>query len=281
MALAGQSRAADSPAFIRPLPELHVQADLKTYLLQKDNFLRQHYLVGSDIWIEPHLVSFRDRFFFLTQFNVVPGMGRQQEDVVFDPIDINFSFGPLLEYRLPWLLIQAGGEHRCFHEIDRKDFKTVYWNMVQLAAGSLNYRPERFAAELQAASEWTLRSRLSWYVMGGYFLKDFFGARRSLVNYENRNVAEGRLQVRYAFWRWQHVYATVESRSRAGYWHDRVLQQQRGYWRQETELAANYSRENRGVMLFLNYILDDYPLYAGQPRFSKDRLLETGARFFF
>jgi hypothetical protein len=285
--LAGEG-AGDGPR-LRLLPDIAFEADLRRFFLQDNPYYRRHYYIESYIYIEPQWVSWNRRLFLSTAFDVSPGMGHTLEDVVFDPMDINFAFTPFLEYRASAVSAQAGLDHRCFHEIDRKDYVTVYWNYLFAAIRSHNVRLDDMAVSAPESAPWHAADRFSWHVQAGWFLRRFFGiVRESSVNYRNNNVFEASGRGRYAFWARDAWVMSAAGKTVMGMWADSAADpERRFYWRQHFSLEASYVRERFGMMLFMSYFLDDVPGFPKnedatdlQPRFSRDGLLEIGIRVF-
>ena len=118
------------------LPQYHLTTDIFMFFNHKDSVFRQRYYLESNTDLELELLSFRDIVYSVWCFEFQTGMGKTPGNVVFDPMDINFGIVPAFEFRLPLFNMQAGLNHHCYHEIDRKDFPTVYLNKLFVAAGS-------------------------------------------------------------------------------------------------------------------------------------------------
>ncbi|MBD3392291.1 MAG: hypothetical protein GF418_09505 [Chitinivibrionales bacterium] len=287
---AARAGAADSAGAVRDpqpftfLPELHTAADISRFFFPKSNYFRDVYFLESEMLVEPVWVTYRDVAHCITAFEINPNMGEKTEwNVLFNPHAINFAITTIFEFRLKPLIVQVGEDHRCFHEIDRKEFPTVYWNMLYLAAGSHNMRAGDFGARAVSAGEWSLATRLSWYARWGVFLKGFFGiVEDSNVDFENNRVHEARFRARFGLARWRQGLLAVVGRSRVGLWREPEKEggDASAYWEQQFGFEASVHKSVRGLAFFVNYILDDIPLYRGQPRFSKDRLLEVGFRVY-
>jgi hypothetical protein len=266
------------------LPEMHMSGFLSRYLLQKNDYFTKHYFLGSNVTLEPVWVSYAKLAYFAMVFEINPGMGQKGLDnVLFDPIDINYALMTIFEFRFRPCIVHIGEDHRCFHEIDRKDFPTVYWNMLYLAAATKNYRAPGFYAQCAAENGWALLRRLSLYIRWGVFLKGFFDITiDNNVDYENNRIHEALFEGRYAYFCRQNVVLSVDSKTKAGLWKEKEIDggERKPYWEQWFGMQAAFCSQNRALMLFANYILDDIPLYRGKPRFSKDQLLEIGVRIF-
>ncbi len=271
------------------LPDVVFEADLRRFFLQRTDYARTHYYIESFIYIEPQWVSYRDVWFLATAFDVSPGMGHTPKNVVFDPMDINFAFTPFLEYRTPRLAARAGLDHRCFHEIDRKDYSTVYWNMLFAAVGSPQTRLDDMARSSKKDGPWYAYHRFSWSVQAGWFMRRFFDlVRESSVNYRNNNVFETAAEGRYAFYSAGDWVMSAAGKSALGWWADSTADpENRAYWRQKLSLEASYAPGDFGMMLFVSYFLDDvarFPMKNDpltlEPRFSRNGILELGVRVF-
>ena len=100
-------------------------------------------------------------------------MGQTPGNVVFDPMDINYGIVPTIEIATPLALVQVGLEHHCFHEIDRTELETIYWNKLYAALGSVNYRYYDQWSRLVNEANWSQKDRLAWYFRYGFFVKKF------------------------------------------------------------------------------------------------------------
>jgi hypothetical protein len=266
------------------LPEIHLSADISRFFLPKDDSFMKDYFLESEIFIEPIWASYRNFAYLITSFEVNTDMGQKRfANVLFDPRAINFAITTIFEFRPKFAILQFGEDHRCFHKIDRTEFPTVYWNMLYLAAGSTSMRPSVSGPAVISRPDWTIESRLTWYMRWGVFLKGFFDiVTDSNVDFENRRVHEGAVSIRYAAFTWRNSVFSVSSVSRIGLWDERPEYGGGGktYWQHTSGLDAAIYRGNSGCMLFVNYILDAIPDYPDRQRFSKDQLLELGIRVF-
>jgi len=266
------------------LPELHMSADISRFLLPKNAGFMKDYFLESEIFIEPVWFSARDFFYFITSFEVNANMGQKRfENVLFDPRAVNFALTTVFEFRPRFAILQIGEDHRCFHQIDRFLYPTVYWNMLYLAVGSPVMRPSEFGRFVIGSEVWTLSRRLAWHVRWGVFLKGFFGlVTDSNVDYENNRVHEMMAWTRYAVFAWRKCVFSVSSNSRIGLWEAPASYggNREIYWQQTMGAEAAIYRGHSGCMLFVNYILDAIPDYPDRQRFSKDRLLEAGVKVF-
>jgi len=207
-------------------------------------------------------------------------------NVLFDPLAVNFAFTTIFEFRFRPLMVHVGEDHRCFHEIDRKDFPTVYWNMLYLAACSRTMRMSVFGPQVVGEVEWSAERRFAWYARWGVFLKGFFDLTTdSNVDFENPRIHEAQLWLRYAVLKRRRFVLASLGRTSVGAWKDG--DEVRAYWRQVFGVENSFCGRMGGVSLFVYYFLDDMPPhqkfqspYHDDPRFSKDRLLEIGIRLY-
>jgi hypothetical protein len=117
------------------LPEYHFDFDLTTFFFHKSKYFKTRYFLENNTNLEFVLLSFRKNIYSILNVQFQNGMGQTPGNIVFDPMDINFGFSPILELRLKSVNVQIGIDHHCFHEIDKKDFATVYYNKPFLCVG--------------------------------------------------------------------------------------------------------------------------------------------------
>lgn len=269
---------------LRLFPEYYITADVSMFFLQKNDFFKERRFVESQFNFEFALFSVWDSVSLISSPRFQFGMGRTPGNVVFDPMDLDWDLTPIVEVRSFPVVLQAGLEHRCFHQIDRDNdsLPTVYWNKPFIAAGSHNMRLRDYWAGLVDSHAWSQRNRLAWSARVGYFLKEFFGiVHPGKLDSENNRIMDWRVSTRYAVYQWRSWTVHAVGVSSGGLWNPEG--DGRGlnvYWQQQTGVELSFRRGDRGALIFLNYILDDIPPHEGYPRFSKDRLLEIGISMF-
>lgn len=265
------------------LPEYHIEADIFMFLFHKNDYFKERYYLESNTNVEFVFISFRDFVYSVWEFKLQSGMGQTPGNVVFDPMDINYGIVPSSEFRIPLMNLQGGLDHSCFHEIDRKDFKTIYWNKLFCAAGSKNMRLYDYWQALTKKDGWTMENRISWYLSWGYYLRKFFGlVGEHSINGENKYLHDTKIDLRYAFYRRRSWIVNLRGASTIGYYKNLEGQPKESgcYWRLDLGIESNFRRGKKGGMFFFTYTLDRLPKYQGYPRFSKDELLQIGVRFF-
>ncbi|MCP4584205.1 MAG: hypothetical protein GY839_21545 [candidate division Zixibacteria bacterium] len=264
-------------------PQYHTETDLKYFTLHKNDYFKTRYFLEANTDFEFFLFKYRKNLYSIFWLKLQTGMGQTPGNVVFDPMDINFGLLPVVEYRLPKMNLQFGLEHHCFHEIDRQELETVYFNKLFLAAGSANMRPIKYWSNLAGQDGWTMANRVSWYAQWGYFIKDFFGlVDRGLLNDQNFNNQELLTDFRYAFYRRKSWLVNFRGQTKLGTWQKDTdgITDKKAYWRLDLGFEFSSRRGKNGAMIFINYTIDDIPPYENIPRFSKDRLLQIGVRLF-
>jgi hypothetical protein len=222
------------------------------------------------------------------------GLGDIPGNNVFSVLNIYFNISPTIELRLPHVNTVIGLEHQCIHEVDRKNYHTIYWNAPFIAIGSKNMRVNEYWIPLAAENGWTLKNRLGWY--GAYvdYLKDGFGlVHPEKLNGFNPYSQELRADVRYAFYRRHSWIVTVHEQLKFGHYDKtaNVIDHGGLYWREDIGFESFFRKGKRGGALYVKYIMDDFPTIKGYPDpntgispdlpvFSKDKLLEIGVSFF-
>jgi len=287
--------SSDSARVFAPIPEFHVLGDVSKFTLHKKGYggyFRRHYYLEGNIDLEVALFSIKRVFYWFWGVDVHPGMGHTPKNVVFDPMDINYNIQPVLEFRIPHVNLQAGIEHRCFHEIDRLDFYAIYFNKVFVAAGSKNMRLADYCRTLKDRAAWTQANRVQWYARWGYFVTDVGGlVNLVMVNdiADNvTNVQELSADVRYAIVNLQYVVLNAHGATLVGHTHVDGANgevKQRTYWREDLSLEVMITAGKVGGFLYADYIRDGLPLIRArdgsmQPRLSKDGILQLGFGFF-
>ena len=265
------------------LPEYHIEADIFMFFLHKNSYFKNRYYLENNTNIDFVFLSFKDLVYSVWYFELQTGMGQTPGNVVFDPMDINFGIIPTIEVRSPLLRFQGGLNHHCFHEIDRKDFPTIYWNKLFLAVGSDNMHLSDFWNNLTQKNAWNYKNRFSWNINWGYYLRKFFGVvRETTINGENWKVHDVTIDARFAFYQRRSWIFCTRGKTVLGFWKDQPdeIENSGAYWRQEFSFEPNFRMGKRGAMLFLTYTLDSFPLFHGMPRLSRDQLLQIGVRFF-
>ncbi len=268
---------------LKALPEVRLDAAIWRYFLRNNQYFLDHRLIGSEIRIEPYWLSWRDNLLLGAFFEVNPGFGGKKpgHEIVFDPIDINYALVTVLEYRLPSIRLIFGVDHRCFHDVDRKDLPTVYWNNFFLSTHTPDYPRVRFYDHSERSSTASFAERFAWSARIGYYAKAFFGlVRESIVNYENPRIVEADAGARFLIHRWPALALGACGDLKAGL-AEKNSSGVSFYYRTSVSLESEFiSNPNGGGMVFARFVLDDMPLHHGYPRFSDNRMLQVGVRVF-
>jgi len=263
-------------------PQLHFYADIGRYLHRQTPYLKRHFYVGSSISIDPYWLQLGRRVECLTHFEVNPMMGRTKPDnVVFDPIDIDYALTSIVLIDIDFGDILIGEDHHCFHEVDRKDFPTVYWNKIFGGVQSSNYVPALFAQNLCDTTGNSVVDKMAWKLTWGYYLKRFFGLfSESTINYENYRIQEVQFSYIYAPLQWGRWFVTLDWDFSAGTYKDKDTPRS-VYWNSRWSVAGHFFTHKRGAALRVSYFRDQMPLLRGKTRFSKHRLFLTSVETYF
>jgi hypothetical protein len=267
--------------------------DLSTFALHHDAFFKRQYLAEPHPDLEFCLLSYKNLIASVWQADFQFGLGEVPGNNVFTVLNVAFGYEPMIELRLPHVILTAGAPHRCFHEIDRADFAVVYYNKVNLRAASPNARINTFWRTLVSDPQFTYGSRVAWQFDAGYFVKQLpFGlADPNKLNGNNPNIWEASGICRYAFYRrlsWIFVLrgeSTLGQFDPAGGYY--VPNGSTCYWKEGMGVEAHFIRGSRGGCLYAIYLLDDLPRSTNAPaftlgnsRFSKNGLAQIGVTFF-
>jgi hypothetical protein len=270
-------------------PEFFFDADVRYLGHYKSSYYKQHYFLENNTNLEFVLLSFKKKILLIGSFMIINGMGRSPGDIVFDPIDIGYGLSPMLEFRFKKVNAQAGLAHHCFHQIDRQDMPTVYYNNPVISVGSKNLRLHDYFFNLSDKQHWTFADRFSWHGITGIYMSDFFGlVGRSKINGINPYRFDFTGEFRYCFYRRGKWIFNTKTFTMVGWFHD-VPDNKVGEgigWKQDIALEADFRRGIRGGQLSLGYTFDDLPLYPTKlgterlPRFSYDRIVRIALKFF-
>jgi len=263
------------------LPEYHIDIDLSTFFLQKNAFFQQHYFFENNTGLEMGFLSVRNTVYSLWTFELFTGAGQLPGNTGFSLLDIDYSLIPTIETRLKPLYIDVGVEHRCFHEVDRSDFGLVHWNKLFCGVESPNARSYTYWKRLVEDSSWTMADRIAYSARWGVFMYSVFGMLDQMfLSRDNWKEHELTGDFRFALFKTPRTWMfNLRLKGMLGWWHE-PGHEGFPYWRQDFIFESNFRRGRQGGLFFIEYILDDLPLYNGLPRFSKDRLMQVGVRFF-
>ncbi|MBN1308788.1 MAG: hypothetical protein JXA18_12770 [Chitinispirillaceae bacterium] len=273
-------------------PDYYLRFDLSTFALHRDAFFKRQYLAESRPDLEFKLISYRDLLSSIWDVDFLFGLGEVPGNNVFTVLNVAFGIDPRFELKLPRLFVDVGLTHRCFHEIDRKDFPLVWLNRIHGGASSVNFRLNDYFRTLVEDTLFRFENRFSWKAEAGYYLKEFFGlADPGKLNGNNPSVIDLSSAGRYAFYRRRSWIFSLRGETTVGWFAAgegyRVKNRCGLSWKQSFGIEAYFSRGNRGSCFYLLYHLDDVPVppdapefTLGNSRFSKNRLAQLGVTFF-
>lgn len=266
------------------VPEIYLDIDLITFANFKNEDFKNRYLLENNTNLDITIFSFREKFYSMWYVDFQTFFGRKgKEDVVFDPREINFGLVKLFEFRLKPFLFHFGNNHHCFHEIDQDVLPTVYWNKAFLGIGSLNFRQAEYHEGLIKEGKWTFEDRFSWYFSSGLYIREFFGiVRPTTINGQNLYRSDFNVQLRFAFYRRKSWILNLENNLIFGHWKSLENQPDAtgGYISNTTSLVSNFRKGKAGWQTFVSFTVDEVPEVTGFDRFSKDKLIQIGVKFF-
>ena len=253
------------------MPEFHLTGDVMSYANHKSLEYRQRYFIETNSDLEFVFLSWRDLIYSDWSLYVKTGMGRQDGAVLFDPRDVRYGVTPSLELRLNKADLKGGIEHFCFHDIDRDDGVTEYWNKVFGEVNSKNARLPDYRKRLLADSIWNFPSKFSYGFRVGHYLKRALGlVPEAVLGGGNNYNWEITLDNRYALFKTHDWLVTVKTLANVNF--------SRDYRPMHTYVMGfegHFRRGAGGSLLFINYnILDQLTVRP------KDKLIEAGVRFY-
>jgi hypothetical protein len=270
-------------------PRFHVDADMSRYYGQNNDYRSMHAFVEDDITMHYDFVSFDSIVTLKVQFMVKIGMGHSLEDVVFDPMDIGYGFDPQLRVHIRYGNAECGLQHHCYHEVDRKHFKTVLYNKLFAGFSSPNFHPLDFVNGAATQQPWHCSRNLAWLARWGFFMREFFDrVRPSSISYHTNAVQELNAEAVASLYRLGSLLLCLRTKARLGSWDDYNLDEPlwkpMTYWQLQCIPEIHTPLGNRNACVFLSYTRDELPRFRDhrdnsfQPRFSMDRLWELGLR---
>jgi hypothetical protein len=271
------------------LPGFHLSADVLYFAAHRGPQQRERFFIETDSDMDLTLLGYRRRLYSVWSLYVRTGMGRQEGAVMFDPRDVRYGVVPWLELRLDRVHLRAGLEHFCFHDIDRDDRVTEYWNKEVAEAASPNFRLSEFRRRLVSeslpatgdtvgpggvsakAGRWGRGDRAAWLLGMGHYMDKAFGLLPEPVlgggqNYNWEGWAEGRWAIfRSRDW-------VVAARGRANL---NISDAYRPMQTYVVGLEGHFRRGAGGSMLFLYWNAEDQLTVR-----PKDGLVELGLKFY-
>jgi hypothetical protein len=261
------------------LPDYRLTMDISSFTFHKNIFFKEMYLAEPNPHLEFTFISIANRIYSIWDIDFLFGLGNLPDDVVFSVLGVAFGIAPAIELRYKPLYLRSGLDHRCFHEVDRKNFSIVHWNAVYAAVASPNFRYGDYWKPLAVSDGWTFKNRFGWQFVYNFYLKRFGRlATPEKLNGNNPRIGDISTQCKFSVYRRRSWIVNVQGMTLLGL--QDVNSVQSAYWRTEAGFETHFRRGVKGATFYMKYILDDMPLVDNKPRFSKDRLLQFGFRFF-
>jgi len=274
------------------LPEYYFEQDARTYTNYKNKEFKEAFLVSGKTEFEAMFVSYEEDLLFGMYYSNYIGMGRQNASILFSPRDTYYTLRPFFEFRHNRLFYQTGLDHTCFHQIDRKERETPYWNEIYLQVSSDNYRVQLQRKYLVEDDRWDFFDRLRWQFRAGYFMRKFGNVDKSIINGGHPFGSNFSLGTGYSFFKsnsWilgaNHDFALFRGTTGASYWSGALELSADVYSRKHTlGFFINYNYEpGRGMPMYDSSEYEKSANYEGEkkmmPLFSRDQLVEFGIRW--
>ena len=127
---------ASAPSF-EFAPQYYFDETLLEFFHPKNAFFKERYFLENRLSLDAAFFSFAHKYYFFGNILLNFDLGRQSGAILLDPREVDMGFGPIFEYRLDHhrVVLQAGLDHHCFHQIDRNEWNTLYWNKFFIGAG--------------------------------------------------------------------------------------------------------------------------------------------------
>ncbi len=269
------NKSVSDRSTVHLLPDYYIYGTVGTFLFHKNETFKKNYLMETDLNFGLDFISFLENFHSVWDINIKVGVGKQFEDVVFDPRWLTIAIVPSLEYRFNSLITQIALDRRCFHEVDHEPARmTVYWTLPYILVGSPNMRQPVYEENIFSKDQLTITDRLSWFGKTGWFIDHFFNYPSDLTGGGHEYKFMLNFGARYTFIKINRWASWIS--------HQTNLYTDKNsdcYFTEDIELNNTFHGENFNITLFLNYTLfDDKHEYKNM---NKDQLGELGLRFTF
>lgn len=253
-------------------PRCNFGASYQTFKLQKNDQFKEKYLSESNFYIDVSMINYSGLSLnFFSEQNA--GMGESHVGLVFHPRDINFCLNPYLNYSFSFADIFSGLDHRCFHEIDKNEEPTIYWNKFFIGISSKNAHLADFTKNLSLSNGWSLANYFSWSLTWGYYLRDFFGmvAPIKMMAPEVHYIHDFLLNTRFGVFHYKNSIVNLTGSTLLG-----ATQSENIYFCQQIGIEANFNIKKFYGSAYVNYVRDNHLNFFD----SKDKLLELGLRLY-
>jgi len=271
---------AEDSITVQPVKKLHlfdeyyINCEIGMFLFHQNSTYKKNYLMEADLNFAVDFLSYGN-FHTVWDINVRVGVGKQFENVIFDPRWLTIAIDPAVEYRFNSLIAQIGLDRRCFHEVDHDPARqTVYWTLPFILMGSDNMRPAAYEHKVFAKDNLTFEDRFSWYAKTGWFIEKFFNYPSDLTGggHDYKFMLNSQTKytfVKYGIWALWLSGTTNLYADRNADW----------YMTQEFEIDNSLHGESFNITVFLNYVVrDDRHPYKNM---NRDKLGELGVEFLF
>jgi len=256
------------------LTEYYATQDVRTFFNHKNDHFHEEYLISTETFFEVMIVSYDTAVHFGMFYMNYLGMGRQSAQILFDPRESHYALTPFFEYRRNDIFYQAGLDHRCFHQVDRKQRPiSPYWNQAYIKASSANYRFKQMKQMYIDKNSDSHLERLRWSAWAGYFIRKFGGMDVTLLSGGHPWGSTIGTDAAYSFYKTKSWM--FSGRNELVLFADTTG---KGYWTGMLGVDADiYNRKNSfGFFLYYNY---EFPRML--PLYSKDQLFDFGMRWRF
>ena len=253
-------------------PEYHFHETFLEFFHPKNDSFKNRYFLENTLALEGAFFSISNRSFLWGEVIINFDMGRQGGAILLDPREVDMGFGPMFEYRMERAILQAGLDHHCFHQIDKSEWNTLYWNKLFISGGSPNMRESAYREQLRHPDALCWNRRLSWRAAYGYFVHSFFGILdTNALSWGNAYIHEIFLSSRWTFLNKYAFAAFATGQSRT-----RIDRGGRWLWTEAIGCEIASLKGEFGMSLFFNWIVCDQSI----ERENRDRLIEAGFRVF-
>lgn len=169
VSITGMGAAADQPNF-----ELLFSGhgDIASYIYFKQDL---KFLIDTELNVSVEMIRYKKLFITADLFEET-AMGRKprlesaKTDMIFDPNRGHWSFGFTGRLELPRHFIESQFHHDCFHDIDRYENNSIYWNSLRFGFGDLGFLPKyRYHQPVMDKAAFFGPNKINYYLLSTFF----------------------------------------------------------------------------------------------------------------
>jgi len=141
--------------------------DINSFIYSKQN---DKFFIDTDVNVSVDAFRYGNVYFNIHLLKET-SMGRKYDsDMIFDPNRADYSFGLAGRLELERYFFELFFHHDSFHDIDRWQDSSIYWNSPRLGFGAKNYLPKyRYHHPSAEGAPLRWEGKLDYYALASFF----------------------------------------------------------------------------------------------------------------